>query len=403
MAERQAAVRAIEWQEVFPALRLLMALRIAFNFRALVLAAIAVAGMTAGWRLCGEVFADPEDPWFANVRHVNDVWPWDSSAQPLGVGDLTNIEGWRFNSPLLLAWNKLTGPFVQLFEARKLTHFAYLMACALWSLLVWSFFGGAITRQAAVAFAREENVSTRRLIAFVNSRMAAYFVAPLFPILGVFLAATLMAVVGLLLKLGAGVVVAGVVWPLVLLGGFMMAFLLIGLFFGWPLMWGAISAEGTDSFGALSHAYSYVYQRPLRYLLYAIFAAIVGVLAWFLVLLFVHWILQLSYWGVSWGSGDERLVELAALDSSTAAGVGMAIIEFWNNSLRTLATGFIFSYFWSATTAIYFLLRRLVDAKQLDVVFLPEEQALHAMPALKTDANGVPVVADAPAPAGGEG
>jgi hypothetical protein len=396
MAERQPAVRAVEWQEVFPAVRLLMALRIAFNFRAILLAAIAVAGMTAGWRLCGDLFADPDDLWFTEVRHVNDVWPWELARQPISLGELASVDGWRLNSPLLMVWYKLTGPFVQLFEAHRLTHFAYLAACCLWTLLIWSFFGGAISRQAAVAFAREENVSTRRLIGFVNSRLGAYFVAPLFPILGVFLAAVGMALVGLLMKLGAGVIVAAVLWPLVLLGGFMMAFLLIGLFFGWPLMWGAISAEGTDSFGALSHAYSYAYQRPLRYLLYVLIAAVAGVLAWYLVLLFAHWILQLAYWGVSWGSGIDRLEAIATLDTSSAAGVGAAIIDFWNNCLRTLAMGFLFSYFWSASTAIYFLLRRQVDATELDVVYLPEEQALHAMPALKTDPNGVPAVAEDP-------
>ena len=65
--------------------------------------------------------------------------------------------------------------------------------------------------------------------------------------LGAGLVALLLALVGLALRVDVGVLVASVFWPLVLLGGFVMAFLLLGLFFGFPLMWGAISAEGTDS------------------------------------------------------------------------------------------------------------------------------------------------------------
>ena len=52
-----------------------------------------------------------------------------------------------------------------------------------------------------------------------------------------------------------------------------MALLLLGLAFGWPLMWATISTEGTDSFDALSRSYAYVFQRPLRYLFYVVVRA----------------------------------------------------------------------------------------------------------------------------------
>ena len=46
---------------------------------------------------------------------------------------------------------------------------------------------------------------------------------------------------------------------------------------------------------------------------------------------------------------------------------------------------------------IYFLLRRTVDGKELDEVYLGESRELHTLPPLKTDAHGVPQVADEPA------
>ena len=66
--------------------------------------------------------------------------------------------------------------------------------------------------------------------------------------------------------------IAGALWFLPLLAGLFMAVLLVGLFFGFPLMWATISAEGTDAFDALSRSYAYTYQRPLLYALYSIAA-----------------------------------------------------------------------------------------------------------------------------------
>ena len=38
--------------------------------------------------------------------------------------------------------------------------------------------------------------------------------------------------------------------------------------------------------------------------------------------------------------------------------------------MKLLAVGYLFSYFWTAAAAIYFLLRRDVDATETDEVFL---------------------------------
>jgi hypothetical protein len=404
MAADRVTLRDVEWMEVFPALRLFSALRMALNFRALLLAAIAIAGTAAGWRICGQLFSQSNDPWLDAQIAVNDVWPWELPLPAIQgpVEELTTLETWRRSSPVIVAWNEITKPFVQIFEVQDFTRFGYLLCCALWSLLIWSFFGGAITRQAAVAFAREENVSWGRLAGFVRSRLGAYFVAPLFPVLGTLLAAIFLAVLGLVMRAEFGVLIGGILWPLALLAGFIMAFLLIGLFFGWPLMWGAISAEGTDSFGALSHSYSYAYQRPLHYLTYVVIAAIIGVLGWYLVSLFTVWIMMLTSWAVSWGSGTARVEAILSRENLGVLGnAGTALIAFWNNCLRTLAFGFIFSYLWCATTVIYFLLRRLVDATEFDEVYMPEERARHGLPPLKTGPDGVPTVDDGPAPLGG--
>ena len=46
------------------------------------------------------------------------------------------------------------------------------------------------------------------------------------------------------------------------------------------------------------------------------------------------------------------------------------MIRFWAGCVKLLAVGYLFSYFWTASTAIYFLLRHDVDATEMDEVFL---------------------------------
>ena len=51
------------------------------------------------------------------------------------------------------------------------------------------------------------------------------------------------------------------------------------------------------------------------------------------------------------------------------------LIRFWAGCVKLLAVGYLFSYFWTAATAIYFLLRRDVDATEMDEVFLDADQS----------------------------
>jgi hypothetical protein len=196
--------------------------------------------------------------------------------------------------------------------------------------------------------------------------------------------------------------VAGIAWPLVLLAGFLMALLLLGLVFGWPLFWGNMSTEGVDSFDAVGRTYDYVYHRPLNYLFYAMVAALIGTLGWLVVANFFEGIIGASYWAASCG-GTENQVKMvmqgdAALGPIESAGAWL--IRFWIQCLKFLGVGFLYSYIWVAGSAIYLLLRRDVDATEMDEV-LPEEEAEPQpapLPDVKTDEAGAPVVADQPPP-----
>ena len=420
MSEDRGKLTTVVWQELFPWIILGTALRLAFNLRALMLAAIALVGVVAGWRVCGTIcdrlfLPSPESRATLSIEqeHLQDdinrlgTWPWDPRHQSLAwqtlpIPSAVGVNRWFTDNPTLRVYEQLTAPFVGLFNLQgTLSEFVFLLLCALWELAVWAFFGGAITRLAAVALTREESLPWNHLTDYARGKWTAYFAAPLFPLIGVGMAAIPLAILGLLLRSDFGLIIAGLLWFLVLLTGFFMSVLLVGLFFGWPLMWATISTEGTDSFDALSRSYAYTYQRPLQYFFYVLVTMVLGVLGWFVVSIFVSSTLNLGLWGCSWLSGHAVAAEILTssvgpLSAEDVSTTGLMLIRFWINVLTTLATGFMFSYFWSASTAVYLLLRRHVDATEMDEVFVPDEGESFGLPPLKTDITGVPGAADLP-------
>src|SRR5439155_14406288 len=132
---------------------------------------------------------------------------------------------------------------------------------------------GAITRIAAVQLARGERIGLVEAAIFAGKRLLSYVTAPLFPLAFIFGVLVFMSIFGLIgmIPYFGDVVVSGLFWPVMILFGLIIAVALVGLV-GWPLMAATISTEGTDSWEAVSRAYSYVYQRPWHYLWYSMVA-----------------------------------------------------------------------------------------------------------------------------------
>ncbi len=72
---------------------------------------------------------------------------------------------------------------------------------------------------------------------------------------------------------------------------------------------------------------------------------------------------------------------------SGAGRLGAGLIWFWVLCVKLVALGFLQSYFWTASTAIYYLLRRDVDATEMDEVYLEDDQGEEpqGLPPLATD------------------
>jgi hypothetical protein len=333
---------------------------------------------------------------------------------------------------------KFVQPIIYFFSPRSTGYTSfYFFLVMLWTLATWALFGGAITRIAAVQVTRGEKIGLREAVRFTLKRILSYLMAPLFPLAFALVVLIFMVLFGVphLIPWFGDVVWDGLLWWLMLICGLVMAVTLVGLV-GWPLMSATISTEGTDSWEAVSRSYSYVYQRPWHYIWYGLVGIAYGAVLVFFIGLMGSLTVYLAKWGVAknpfvsmanrepsylfvytptsfgwrtlllegatvhgqkivengtinpeayadyldvphpdgstWQWADDKTKEREVL--SGANKFGAFLVALWLGLLFLLMLGFGYSYFWSASTIIYMLMRRHVDAAELDEVYLEEDE-----------------------------
>jgi hypothetical protein len=373
------------------------------------------------------------ETWYGKAKRyaVLATWPWYENRGPNPYMLVTGQAGipweaghfwdWFVRDQLLVMIEplvKFVQPIIYFFSPRSTAYTSFYFLCVLlWTLATWAFFGGAITRIAAVQVARGEKIGLREAVRFTTKRILGYLMAPLFPLLFVFFLLILMVLFGLIhmIPVFGDVVWDGLLWPVMLVFGLVMAVTLVGLV-GWPLMSATISTEGTDSWEAVSRSYSYVYQKPWHYIWYCMVGIAYGAVLVFFIGFMGSLTVYLSKWGVSqtpfvakadrepaflfvyaptsfkWRSllldgttvNGQNLVDHGEINE-TAWNEYVASMSWWNKTGAALVTlwlwlifllmlGFGYSYFWGASTIIYLLMRRNVDAAELDEVYLEEEE-----------------------------
>ena len=276
-------------------------------------------------------------------------------------------------------------------------HWLYAIIFGVIALSVWALFGGAMHRISALHAAREEKISIAQALKFSSGKFLSFFTAPLLPLSLILALGIFLMIGGLLANLwGFGAILVGILFFLAILLGLVIAFLVIGLVAGFPLMYPTISVEGSDSFDAFSRSFAYVFQRPWRLGLYGIVAVVHGTICYLFVRTFAYVALAATHhfaqWGI-WSGGDtlapgankmDVLWQAPTFDAlhgpmnweamSGMEAFGGILIAFWVYLVVGLVAAFLLSYFSSASTMIYYLLRRKVDATDLDDVYVEEDE-----------------------------
>jgi hypothetical protein len=245
--------------------------------------------------------------------------PWDQYRGPNPLLFLSGQAGSFTDPTVYTAYGQvLVEPLVKLVKPiyyllspnSNLWNQFYFMLVILWSLAVWAFFGGVITRLAVVQLAGKDrlSLSLREAVRFVTTRYLAYLSAPLVPLLIIAAITIGLSVLGFLqlAPLVGEITINGVLYPLVLAGGAAIAILLLGLL-AYPLMFTTISTEGSDTFDALSRSYNYFYTAFWSYLWYSAVAIVYGAVLMFIVVFMGSLIVYGGKWASSQTPGTVYL------------------------------------------------------------------------------------------------
>ena len=262
-------------------------------------------------------------------------------------------------------------------------HFWFLLIWFFAGMAIWALLGGAVCRMTAVDATRSLTVPATQAVAYAGSKWVSFYLSPLIPLILIALIWLAMAIGGLLLKLLVLEAVGAMLFFLALAGGLIVALMLIGLVGGGNLLYPAIAVEGTDAFDAISRAYSYVFKRPWHLVFYTLVSLVYGAVTYLFVGAVIYLCLTITHRFVgTWVSqahfqalmplpqlGDLSYdVEWSRLGAS--ATVAAALIKLWVSLLVAMLGAYAISYYFSANTWIYLLLRRAEDDTEFDDVHL---------------------------------
>lgn len=380
----------------WPGLRLMRAFRIAVDLRKLILAAAGLLLMAAGeWLFQSLPFAPRPLP----GQSAPSAWELvpRPGIEPSLAAEMLRAPEWSPQTVWRLAtrWDVVLSPVRTLADPVTTllkpnvtwSDAAWGITRLLWALSVWAVFGGAILRMAAVQFARDVKISVRTALRFSLGKFLSLLSAPLLPLSGIGLLCLACGLGGLLGRIpSAGPVIVACAWFLALALSFAMTLLLIGVAAGWPLMWAAISTEGSDAFDGFSRSYSFVFGRPWQYFVYGLTALAYGSIVTVFLTAVFGVMGHLAAWSVGTGMGPTGVADLHSAAPPLVEGVGPVvppgevptlasqIAGGWMFVFSLLLSSFTWSYFWTASVILYFLLRQSDDATRYDEVWLPEEE-----------------------------
>ncbi|NQV24880.1 MAG: hypothetical protein HQ518_10975 [Rhodopirellula sp.] len=299
-----------------------------------------------------------------------DYWlSWDASAFFLLTPVRTLVEPGRVLFQMGNSWSSLAFAWTQL----------------LWALIVWSLIGGALCRMNALQFAGKERLSIREALRFSGRQLIACLLAPLLPFSAILILQGANWLLGCLASFvpSMSAIVLGIMWGLVLFSGFLMAMLFLGIALGWPLMIAAISTEDSDGFDGLSRVFGYLFDRPWNAALLAVASLPIFAVTRYVVAILIGLTVSLGANAISRGYGSQlpdwrssyyhvnslNISPAGAFASQMEATLARQGSMIWPDSMPDIAiatwtcipalmfAGFGPSFFWSATTVTYFLLR----------------------------------------------
>jgi len=473
MADETQVLRGINWRDVFPFTHIFRSFRIAIHPSKLLLGLILLALLYAGGSLMDAIWANKHS--VTNQERITYGLPYTGTfapVNPLGIGGFGGMSnpapetadssgifktffdlevGEINNAAIAVLNNNWLGigetsvinsvkNFVFVWPAWLFhAHPLFAILLTIWFLILWSVFGGAIARIAAIHVARDEKISVRQALRFSTGKALSFLFAPVIPILILLGLAALLGLGGLLLYVPAvGPITVGLLFVFALGIAFVMTLVLVGTVGGFNLMYPTVAVEGSDSFDAISRSFSYVFARPWRTIFYSAVALGYGALTYFFVRLFLIVLLTVAHTSTGWFLGkthqpyaywtgtpvvknetttynptgvaiwqkperDTLLYDIPNKELKWSEEIAASLIKFWVAVTVAMLGAYVISFYFSSNTIIYFLLRREVDATDLDDVYVEQadedfSESTEAPTATAATVAAVTTPTDEPAP-----
>ncbi|MDI6732645.1 MAG: hypothetical protein QME51_00560 [Planctomycetota bacterium] len=250
--------------------------------------------------------------------------------------------------------------------------------------LVWAYFGGVISRIAAVNLTKDEGLPLKNALSFANKKFISLISPFILVILG-FLFFVLCNVIGGFVGLipYAGELLVSIFLPLAVLSGFIMVFILIGFIFSKNLFLPTIAVESSDAFDAVSRSFQYIYAEPWHFFWYVIVAKVYGIITTAFVWFFGFLMLYLSLKAVKLGMGLKLLKIFGLTNLPQFAHVPISDVDFtykiaayiimvWLVLIIGIMFSYVISYCYTASTIIYLLMRKKVDDIEMNEIYEEE-------------------------------
>jgi len=239
-------------------------------------------------------------------------------------------------------------------------------------LVVWAIVGGGISRSAACDHAQGVRIDWPRALGFGLSRWFGFSAALVSPLVvaGVLLVGVVIAG-GVLFALPGLRIIGALLYPLMLLAGALAAFALAVWVFAGAMLVPAVACEGTDAIDSVQRSYNYAVTRPLRLIAYLAILVVTGIVTvgGGVLLARATVVLTASAAGAVLGSSADAV--LAGESMGGADGVASFLVGMWSGIPLLLVSGYAVSYFFSASTLLYLLMRRVVDGQDASEIWMP--------------------------------
>jgi hypothetical protein len=355
------------WNRFFTALRLIGAIRQSFDLRKLAIAALGLALLESGWSLLDHLVPTAGDA----TPNVFESWAPINSLADQDPRSSVNFFQYqlRLSEPVRL----LSTPLLALVKpGTAWGNMVHALLSLFWLMAVWGICGGAISRIAIIQIATMGTTKLIDAMRFALHSAGPLILGPICPLIGLATCAAIGAAFGLLYWLPwLGPALAGGLFIVPLVAGFVMALFVAGLVIGWPLLHAAIAGGAEDSLDALSRTFGYVNQRlgPLAALIGL--AWIGGMLGLAVVDLLVWGVLRLTHWSLALTGPAAVNAAFAGYSENPSGAIAGLTHGFWLGLLRLFAHAWVYSFFWTVAAYLYLWLRQDVDGQPMTELEAP--------------------------------